>query len=286
MLISKLFRVATEGDTTDGRAITRQQIDQMAKNYDPKKYGARIWMEHLRGYLPDGSFRAFGDVVEVKASDVDGKRTLFARLAPTPDLVAINQNRQKIYSSIEIDTNFAKSGEAYLVGLGVTDSPASLGTDVLEFCANAGDKNFLNSRKQRPENLFSASHEADLEFVEEAEPTAELEGGQKFMDRIKDFLKGNSDQQKVDFNASLVGITGAIEAIAQAQREVLEKFAANGNQAPDLKKLQDSVDALGTDIKKQETEFAAFRKEVEETADPKNPTRPAATGGDVIKTDC
>ena len=41
-LKSRFFRVATEGATTDGRAITREQIDQMAKNFDPAKYGARV----------------------------------------------------------------------------------------------------------------------------------------------------------------------------------------------------------------------------------------------------
>jgi hypothetical protein len=29
----------------------------MAKNYDPKKYGARVNMEHIKGYTPDSSFK-------------------------------------------------------------------------------------------------------------------------------------------------------------------------------------------------------------------------------------
>lgn len=43
----KFFRVATEGTATDGRTITREWIQQMAASYDPKKFGARIWLEHL-----------------------------------------------------------------------------------------------------------------------------------------------------------------------------------------------------------------------------------------------
>jgi len=39
---SKWFVVATEGATTDGRTINRTWIEQMAANYDPKKYGAPI----------------------------------------------------------------------------------------------------------------------------------------------------------------------------------------------------------------------------------------------------
>ena len=43
---SKFFRVATEGATTDGRKIERSWIDQMGKNFDRTKYGARVWLEH------------------------------------------------------------------------------------------------------------------------------------------------------------------------------------------------------------------------------------------------
>jgi hypothetical protein len=45
----KSFRVATEGATTDGRTITRAWLSQMAKNYNPATYGARVNMEHIRG---------------------------------------------------------------------------------------------------------------------------------------------------------------------------------------------------------------------------------------------
>ena len=47
---AKRFRIAVEGATTDGRAIPRERIAQMAKNYDPTMYGARIDMEHIKGY--------------------------------------------------------------------------------------------------------------------------------------------------------------------------------------------------------------------------------------------
>lgn len=45
---SNWFVVATEGATTDGRKINREWLSQIAKNYDPKKYGARINLEHLK----------------------------------------------------------------------------------------------------------------------------------------------------------------------------------------------------------------------------------------------
>ncbi|MBS0474168.1 MAG: GPO family capsid scaffolding protein, partial [Proteobacteria bacterium] len=80
MAKSKFFRVGTEGDTTDGRKIERSWIQQMADTFDPSLYGARVWLEHMRGMLPDSVFRAFGDVVALEAREVeDGKLALYAQ---------------------------------------------------------------------------------------------------------------------------------------------------------------------------------------------------------------
>ena len=129
---SRFFRVATEGATTDGRAIEKKWIQQMAKNFNPTKYGARVWLEHYRGIAPDGLFKAYGDVKALEAREVEGgKLALFAQIEPLPELVAMTKAKQKIYTSIEVNPSFADTGEAYMTGLGVTDSPASLGTDVL-----------------------------------------------------------------------------------------------------------------------------------------------------------
>ncbi|HFL6942989.1 TPA: GPO family capsid scaffolding protein, partial [Stenotrophomonas maltophilia] len=68
---SEFFRVAVEGATTDGRVIERQQIADIAETYDPEVYGARIWLEHFRSTLPDSPFRAYGDVLAVKAEEVE-----------------------------------------------------------------------------------------------------------------------------------------------------------------------------------------------------------------------
>ena len=44
---SQFFRVAKAGATTDGRKISPEWIEQMAKNYNPKTYQARISIEHI-----------------------------------------------------------------------------------------------------------------------------------------------------------------------------------------------------------------------------------------------
>lgn len=154
----KWFKIATEGKTADGRHIEARHLEQMAKHYNKATYAARIWLEHFRSITPDGAFAALGDVEAVKAEkDESGKTALYAQLKPLPELVKINQQGQKLYTSVEIHPNFGDTGEAYLVGLAVTDSPASLGTERLMF----------NAKQAEPDHLFSAYVESPLQFSEE-----------------------------------------------------------------------------------------------------------------------
>lgn len=84
----------------------------------------------------DPHSKCYGDVVGLKTEEnAEGKLQLLAQIDPTDDLIKLNKERQKIYTSIECDPNFADTGEAYLVGLAVTDNPASLGTEMLVFSA-------------------------------------------------------------------------------------------------------------------------------------------------------
>lgn len=171
---SKFFRIAVEGDATDGRVIESAWLQQMADSYNPNTYAARIWMEHIRSMLPDGPFRAYGDVTALKVDSVEingqKKLALFAQIEPTDDLVNIvNVQKQKLYTSMELDTQFAGTGKAYLTGLGVTDSPASLGTERLAFSAKHPEAALFAERKQKPDNLFSAAQEVTLVFDEVAE---------------------------------------------------------------------------------------------------------------------
>ncbi len=224
---SKYFRVATEGQTTDGRVIKREWIEQAAKNYDPKKYGARVNLEHLRGLAPDSAFRAFGDVIATESRDVeDGKKALFAQINPTDELVMmVNKLRQKVYTSVEIDPQFAGSGEAYLVGLAVTDSPASLGTEMLTFAATAA-VNPLLSRKLNPHTVFTAATETTLEF--------DAETGDGLLEKIKKLLAakttettaGQGNKPTVPPTQELDDLRHAIVAIAASQRETIDTVAA------------------------------------------------------------
>jgi len=120
--------IATEGNSIDGRYITRQWLQDMAESYDPEFYCALIWPDHSR-------WTNMGSVEDLKVEDVDGKAKLFAILRPTRDLIYYNQNGQYQFCSIEPFEKFAGGDKTYLLGLGITDTPASTGTTRLQFSA-------------------------------------------------------------------------------------------------------------------------------------------------------
>lgn len=267
----KSFRVATEGATTDGREIQREWIEQMAANYDPKTYGARVWVEHIRGIGPDSAFGAMGDVLSLEAKEVDGgKLALFAEIDPTDELKALNKKRQKVYSSIEVNPKFGDTGEAYLEGLAVTDSPASLGTEMIKFSREAGDKSPLASRKQHAENLFTAAEEVDFDFEEETPKPG-----------IGEFVKSLFSRQDAKtnkgFEAFGADIKGAFEEFAKRHDEMHAELEKRPT-AEAFSQLQKDHDAL----KKSFDElFAKLDNE------PDTSRRAPATGGSgEEETDC
>lgn len=247
---SKWFVVATEGATTDGRTINRTWIEQMAANYDPKKYGARVNLEHIKWrymWNDDPHSKCYGDVVGLKTEEnTEGKLQLLAQIDPTDDLIKLNKDRQKIYTSIECDPNFADTGEAYLVGLAVTDNPASLGTEMLVFSAGAS-ANPLNNRKEKVENLFTAAIETELEFEEVKEK------GLSVFAKIRALF---ADKEKTD-DERFADQTQAIELLAEQTKETLEKLTAlsadlakQQNELTEVKATNESIQAKFTELEK------------------------------------
>lgn len=274
---SNWFRVAVEGATSDKRTIKRSWLEQAAKNFDPKTYGARIWLEHFRSVLPDSPFRAYGDVLAVKAeeAEVDGQKklALFVQVEPTPDLVAMNKAKQKIYTSIEIDDSFADTGEAYLVGLAVTDSPASLGTDVLAFSAQKPEASPFKDRHYSETSMFSESIEVDgLTFEEVEDPKTGV--GAKLLSSVKALLSGKQAQTDEQFSQ----VAEAVQAVAEHVKDLPEKFAS-------LEGKQSDQDGQLT---KLSSDLEELKQKLSQTPDPQQRQRPVASGGDnkVEKTDC
>ncbi|QNF16127.1 GPO family capsid scaffolding protein [Aeromonas jandaei] len=273
---AKFKRVAVAGQTTDGRTIAPEWLTQAAKNYNQEKYGARVNLEHFRSIYPDSAFRAYGDVRSVYAEEVeiDGekKMALFAEIDPTDDLIKLTKARQKVYTSIELDLDFAGTGEAYLVGLAVTDSPASLGTEYLQFCAGAGANSPLAARKQKQANLFSSAIEAEIEFTEEGDK------GPSLFSRIKELLAPGEKATAEQFS----DVHQAVEAVAK------EVTTISADLQKQFKEQATTITELTSKLEGTEKELADLKTSLERQEDFSHKRDPA-TGGDgttTVSTDC
>lgn len=254
---TKWFAIMTEGATIDGRTIERAWLEQMAANYDPSKYGARINLEHFKGIDPKGMFKAYGDVLALKTEEVDGKLKLFAQISPTADLIALTKDRQKIYTSGEVHPSFADSKQAYLVGLAITDTPASLGTEVLSFSA------------RNTQNLYSAALETAFELEEDNAGVADK------VKQIFSTVAGLLGKKEKADDAKFTDIGKAVELLANHGKEQAEAFA---KLSTDHAALQAAHDKLAQD-------FAALSDKLAKTPD--SQVRPHNTGTtNAVKTDC
>lgn len=276
---AKEFRVAVEGGTTDGRTIQRNWITEMAETYNPQVYGARAWMEHLRSPYPDSTFGAHGDVLSVRAAeitegDLKGRMALYATIQPLESMVAITTKaKQKIYTSIEIDPQFAKTGKAYLTGLGFTDSPASLGTSILEFAAKNPAANPFANKKLTADSLISEGIEQTMAFEPEASADDSV---QKFTDRLKGFV--------AKFTGKVQGDDARFGAVEEAFGAVTEQFTKHADAiAEALRIAKEAKDAAG----KTSAEFTELVKKLDTTDANNHSQRPPATGGSgQQQTDC
>lgn len=291
MPLTKFVRVALEGATSDGRTIERSWIEQMAANYNRAKYQARVWLEHMRGCLPDSSFRAFGDVLALKTEEVtlDGKTklALLAQIDATDDMVTMVKARQKIFTSIEVNPKFADSGEAYLVGLAITDSPASLGTEMLQFNASS-DSHPLNARKQQADNLFTEAAEAAIEF-EDAEGTGLLASVKRL------FSQDGGEQAGEDLKAIRTLLdsyqaqtAAALQLLAQHSEQMEQRMGQQAENAKGaLQGFTDAVRELKDAVDARQQEFADTVEGMKQAIDEHNASTPAdgynartpATGG-------
>lgn len=273
MAKSKFFRVAVEGGTTDGRTITREWIEQMAQRYNQSTYGARVNMEHIRGYDPNGQFKMYGDITAAKTEEVDmeGEKrlALFVQIDPTPELVELNKKRQKVYTSVEIHPNLNEKG-AYLMGLAVTDSPASLGTEMLEFCSKA-KVNPLAERKQHKECLFTEALETVIEFESEGDK------GPGLLERVTALFSTHKKQSTADFSDVHQAVEAVAKEVTSLDADLQKKFT---EQAQTLTELTSKLDATAKAL----ADLTASLERQEALSHKRDP----ATGGDgtTIQTDC
>ncbi|EMY3661280.1 GPO family capsid scaffolding protein, partial [Raoultella ornithinolytica] len=236
-------------------------------SYNPQVYTALINLEHIKGYTPDSPFRRFGTVDKLEAEEIaegplKGKMALYAWITPSDDLVAYTRKLQKLFTSMEVNTSFADTGKAYLIGLAATDDPASLGTEMLQFSASA-KSNPLAGRKQNPENLFTAAEETLIEWEEvQGEKTS-------LFARVSAMF---TKKEQTD-DARFSDVHRAVELVATEQQSLSERtdqsLSAQGKRIAELE----------TALQEQQTAFSALELRLSQE-DSRKDYRQRAPGGE------
>ncbi|EKJ7333666.1 GPO family capsid scaffolding protein [Klebsiella pneumoniae] len=253
----KKFKVMTSGTTVDGRNVTRAQLHAMAAAYNPAVYGARVNIEHYLSPFPDSVFSAMGDVVSLSAEDINegplaGEAHLFAEIEPAQRMKDMIADGKKIYSSIEMHPNFPLTKGPYLIGLAMTDTPASLGTDKLKFTAEKRAEIMRFSSQDAEVTLFTTSFEAEM--IELAAQRSDE--GTKWYARVMDILgKGQrTDDQRFS------QVHQAVEAVAQAQSDQLDRFSTIEQERQQdkaaIQKLTSDLDALRQQLGNTDANFS------------------------------
>ncbi|HAT2180399.1 TPA: GPO family capsid scaffolding protein [Raoultella ornithinolytica] len=261
----KKFRVAVSGNTVDGREIQPQHLRDAAANYNLSVYAARVNIEHFLSPYPGSDFGAMGDVTALSTEDITegplaGRTALYAEIDPSDRMVQMTDKGQKVYSSIELAPQFALNGKAYVVGLAMTDTPASLGTDRLKFAAQQRASVMAFNNQQGEPPMFTEAIEAEV--IELAAQRSDE--GKQWFNRVMGILgKG----QKTD-DQRFTQVHQAVEAVAQSQVDLGEQFST-----AEQERQQDKAT-----IQKLTTDLAALRQQLEGT-DGNFSQRPAAGGG-------
>ncbi|KGA40398.1 phage capsid scaffolding protein [Pectobacterium odoriferum] len=258
-LMTNWICIATEGETVDKRQMERQWLIDAAELYDPQIYAALIWPEHEKWY---GNM---GEVLSVKAEeDEDGLMRLYAQLRPDIHLLQANRDGQMIFCSVELtpDGNFRGTGKHYLEGLGVTNTPASVGTTRLHF----------NTQKNR-NRLFGALKLLVIDEVKEFKGKSMAKESKStwhslFGIKSKSFAEDESGEGGGDKLQALAEAVAALEvrvaALETGQEEVQESldvvievvdtqdFATLRDNLPDIIKNFGKLDEKITKLPKRQ----------------------------------
>jgi len=265
----KKFRVGVAARTVDGREIKSEWIKKAATLYNPDVYGARINLEHIRGTLPDSSFSMLGDVLslEFAQEEIGGVKrgVIYAELEPNDELIAMNKKGQKVYTSMELQPDFPNEGDFYMVGLAVTDSPASMGTQRLSFNAAKTGKNMIGEYSET-EFMFSDDENEDDDRPGILERITKMFSG----------LKKVTDSKNGDLEL-------AIESIAEEFTNFAKSIPSdNSSEVAELKTQLESLKTQYSSVKQTCDELSKAMEGME-----KFTGRPPATGGDGQNlTDC
>ena len=256
--------IGVSGETADGRTISSKELQEMAEQYDPEIYGARINLEHMNFLFPNYSPGGYGDVIELKAepwAKDETKTALLAKLNITDTLQKLWDSGQKIYTSMEITPRFADTKKAYLTGLAITDTPASLGTTANYTAAKnkAEEKIFTAYRPTETQEIAMSKPQDSQPTENQAKPLTE-EHAESIFSRLfaKYFGKKEPEQQETPtINPEQPSEPKDGQQIKQ------DGWDGFGKAAQLIEKLDEKIEAQQTEYNALRAEFEKFKTEIE-----------------------
>lgn len=256
--ISKPIRVAVSGNTSDQRTIDRDMIQNMADTYNPNVYAARLNCEHIAGVtpLPNGQFPAYGTVKSLSAEEytfsVDGveqtQLALYAVVEVNDEFLELSAKDQKVYWSIEATPKFADTDKWYLTGLAITDSPASLCTEVAKFS---------KTQEQKFSSLcecFELQKDTHESILQKLNSIGKAILGISNIDAVKAKEPAAPEPQKeAKEQVAQADYSAAFKEISNAVSELVSVVATS----------KEADDKKFAEIEKQFVAFTAFQEKVE-----------------------
>jgi len=255
--------IGVSGETADGRTISAKELQEMAEQYDPEIYGARINLEHMNFLFPDFA-GGYGDVIELKAepwAKDETKTALLAKLNITESLQKLWDSGQKIYTSMEITPRFADTKKAYLTGLAITDTPASLGTTANYTAAKnkAEEKIFTAYRPTETQETAMTKPQDSNQAENQAKPLTE-EHAESIFSRLFAKYFGKKEPEQTE--------TPAINPEQPSEPKEGQQFKQDGwdgfsKAAQLLAKLDEKIEAQQTEYNALRAEFDKFKADIE-----------------------
>ncbi|MEG3085745.1 GPO family capsid scaffolding protein [Sphingomonas sp. PB4P5] len=272
MAKSKFFRAFVAGATiSDGRVITDDMIGQVVSTFNAETYSPRINIEHLSGFSPEPPFNGYGDVIAVKAQSddftIDGKTekrmALYCQVEANDQLVALAAADQKPFPSVELTPSYAGTDKIGLIGLAFTDTPASIGTQRLQFSRTA------------PGTVFAASPDAvTLEFDVAPAAAAESAIAGFFSALTAKFTGAATEKPKEEPKAKAANDNFDVAAFAAAMGDTVSKAITAG--------VKPALDAAAA----SDARFTALEAKLAKTEAPGFSRTPASGGDGEPETDC
>ena len=260
MFKTEWITILTAGATVDGRNVPQQALEDIAETYDPKKYNSRINVDHS----PYSS--KLGSVLAVK---VEGNE-LLAVLKPNNILLYFIQQGQKLHTSCEIVSDFAKTGKSYLTGLALTDEPASLGTTELHLSSTSGSEFFSSN-----ETIEQVNDNFLKKLFNKKDETMSDKATVEMLSQIK--LSNENTASSIE------ALTGAINGLVELNKQ--EASPAENNEESKLTELNQKVTELSESVtnltsegETKDAEITALKEKLAKQTD--EPNRDEATGGD------